>query len=71
MYKLICNENNCANKGIQYYFPEVKESSICGGCKAAIVPIVMSDAEIAATFDYDYKARPTLAQFTSQVGGNN
>jgi hypothetical protein len=71
MFKLICNENKCANKGIPYYFPEVQESAMCGGCKAAIVPIVMSDAEIAATFDYDYKARPTLAQFTSQVGGNN
>lgn len=64
MNKLICNANNCPNKGISYYFPEVQESAICGGCKSAIVPIVMTDAEIAATFDYDYKAKPT---FTSEA----
>lgn len=58
MYKLICNINNCANKSISYYFTEVQESAICGGCKAPIVPIVMTEAEIAATFDYDYKAKP-------------
>ena len=71
MYKLICNVNDCANKGIPYYFPKVEDSVMCGGCKAAIVPIVMTEAEIADTFDYDYKAKPTLAQLTSQVGGNN
>ncbi len=60
MYKLICNENKCANKGISYYFPEVEETAMCGGCKAAIVPIVMTDAEISATFDYDYKAKPSF-----------
>ncbi len=71
MYKLICNLDKCDNKNIPYYFPEVQEVSMCGGCKTTIVPIVMTEAEIATTFDYDYKARPTLAQFTSQVGGNN
>jgi hypothetical protein len=71
MLKLICNQSNCANKAIPYYFTEVQETAICGGCKVALVPIVMSDAEIAATFDYDYKAKPTLAQLTSKVGGNN
>ena len=60
MYELICNENKCANKGVPYYFIEVQETAMCGGCKAIIVPIVMTEAEIAATFDYDYKARPTL-----------
>ncbi len=59
MYKLICNENNCSNKAIPYYFTEVEETAICGGCKAAIVPIIMTEAEIAATFDYDFNTKPT------------
>jgi hypothetical protein len=60
MYKLICNENKCIEKAVPYYFTEVEETAICGGCKNSIVPVVMSDAEIAEIFDYDYKAKPTL-----------
>jgi len=58
MYKLICNENKCANKAIPYYFPQVEDSAMCGGCKATIVPILMTEAEITETFDWDYKAKP-------------
>jgi hypothetical protein len=58
MFKLICNENKCANKAIPYYFPEVQESAMCGGCKAALLPIAMTEAEIAEIFDWDYKAKP-------------
>jgi hypothetical protein len=59
MYKLICNQKDCLNKSIAHYFLKVQDSAMCGGCKAAIVPIVMTEAEIADTFDYDYKAKPS------------
>jgi hypothetical protein len=53
MLKLICNKEECGNKDIVYYMPEVTNPSMCGGCKQGIVPIEMSQAEYDDVFDYD------------------
>ena len=72
MYKLICNQNECDNNAIPYYFSEIQDFTICGGCKAALVPIVMTEAEITNIFDYDYNAKPIREQSTPNLpGGNN
>jgi hypothetical protein len=53
MFKLICNKEECANKDIPYYMKEATDPSMCGGCKDAVVPVEMSQAEFDDVFDYD------------------
>ena len=53
MFKLICNENGCANKSVIHYVPEPTNPSMCGGCKQDIVPVEMSQVEFDDVFDYD------------------
>jgi hypothetical protein len=70
MKKIICNANGCANKGVNYFMPIEDEKVMCGGCKVWLDAITMTDAEIAATFDYDFNASSTLGQQSTQSGGN-
>jgi hypothetical protein len=53
MFKFICKETNCANKGISYYFIETTEITICGGCKIELKATKMSQTEFDKVFDYD------------------
>jgi hypothetical protein len=53
MYKIICNQNECANKDIVYYMPEATNPTMCGGCKSDLKPELMSQEEYDAVFDYD------------------
>jgi hypothetical protein len=53
MLKLICNQNECANKNIPYYMKEATNPSMCGGCKQSIIPVEMSQEEFDVVFDYD------------------
>jgi hypothetical protein len=62
MKKIICNDTKCANKGVNYYMPIQEGKVMCGGCKVWLDAITMTDAEIAATFDYDYKPQSSLGQ---------
>jgi len=57
MKKVICKAKDCANKGIDYFMPIDDEIVMCGGCKAFINAVTMTEAEIAATFDYDYQPK--------------
>jgi hypothetical protein len=60
MKKVICNSTNCSNKGKIYFMPIEDNEVLCGGCKLLIDAVSMTDAEIAATFDYDFNAPSTL-----------
>lgn len=60
MFKLICNESKCANKGIPYYFLKVETNAVCGGCQKEITPIEMTQSEIDLVFDWDYKTKPEI-----------
>ena len=42
--------------------PITDEKVLCGGCKSMVDAITMTDAEIAATFDYDLNAPSMLGQ---------
>ena len=53
MFKILCKEQNCNNKGIPYYFIEVSETVMCGGCKSELKSIKMSQTEFDKVFDYD------------------
>jgi hypothetical protein len=53
MYKIICIQNNCANKNVPYYSPEATEKVTCGGCKNTIDSAQMSKKEFDEVFDYD------------------
>ena len=53
MFKLICNKEECLNKGVVYYSPKATNPSMCGGCKQDIVPVEMSQQEFDEVFDYD------------------
>jgi hypothetical protein len=53
MFKAICTKDNCDNKDIVYYIPEVEEQTMCGGCKEDITPIEMTQEEYDSVFDYD------------------
>jgi hypothetical protein len=53
MYKAKCLENECINKDIVYYLPEVTEKVVCGGCKAILDAAEMSQQEFNQVFDYD------------------
>jgi hypothetical protein len=60
MKKVICNANNCANKGVNYFMPIDDEKVLCGGCKIWVDSVTMTQAEIAATFDYEFDAPRSL-----------
>lgn len=62
MKKIICNNTKCANKGVAYFMPIDDEKVLCGGCKVWLDAVTMTDAEIAATFDYDFNAPTSLGQ---------
>jgi hypothetical protein len=53
MFKIVCDKNDCANKGIIHYMKEATDPSMCGGCKQDIVPVEMSQQEFDEVFDYD------------------
>ena len=53
MFKLICNKQECTNKGIAYYMSEATNPTMCGGCKSDLIPELMSQEEYDAVFDYD------------------
>jgi hypothetical protein len=53
MFKIICDKENCNNKDITYYMPDATNPTMCGGCKDAVVPVEMSQAEFDSVFDYD------------------
>jgi hypothetical protein len=54
MKKVTCNAKDCANKGLIYFMQIQDEKVMCGGCKAFIDAAIMTDEEIATTFDYDF-----------------
>ena len=56
MKKITCKTSDCQNKGITYFMQIQEEKVLCGGCSSSIDAVTMSDAEIAATFDYDFNA---------------
>jgi len=62
MKKITCNDTKCANKGVTYFMPIEEDQVLCGGCKSMINAITMTDAEIAATFDYDFNAPYPIGQ---------
>ncbi len=70
MKKIICNETKCANKGVVYFMPIEDDRVLCGGCKIWLDAVTMTDAEIAATFDYDFNAPYPIGQQSTQPGGN-
>ena len=53
MFKLICNQNECANKDVIYYMPEATNPTMCGACKEDITPIKITQEEYELVFDYD------------------
>ena len=53
MKKIICKAKDCANKDVVYFMPIEDEKVMCGGCKVMVDAIIMTDTEIAETFDYD------------------
>ena len=53
MYKAICIKDNCDNKDVVYYIPEVEKQTMCGGCKKFITPTKMTQEEYDSVFDYD------------------
>jgi hypothetical protein len=57
MKKVICNAKDCVNKGLIYFMPINDEKVMCGGCKVWVDAVTMTEAEIASTFDYDYKPK--------------
>ena len=67
MKKIICTANGCVNNGVNYFMPIEDEKVLCGGCKIWLNAVTMTDAEIAATFDYDYKAESTLGQQSTPI----
>jgi len=62
MKKITCTETKFANKGVRYFMPIEEDQVLCGGCKSMVDAIVMTDAEIAATFDYDFDAPYPIGQ---------
>ncbi len=60
MYKFVCYENDCANKSVIYYLPEVIDKVMCGGCKNFNSAIEMSQTEFDEVFDYDPYAQSSL-----------
>ncbi len=50
--------------------PIEDEKVLCGGCKVWLDAVTMTDAEIAATFDYDFNAPYPIGQQSTQPGGN-
>lgn len=68
MKKIICQANDCLNQGITYFMPIQDKRVQCGGCKLFVDAITMTEAEITATFDYDYKASDKLDAQAEQSG---
>jgi len=48
MVKFICNEQDCPNAGIEYFFVNGYDTAECGGCKTMLEPqeTIMKEPEI-------------------------
>ena len=58
MFKVICKDKECANKNEIYYFTQIDEIVICGGCKKELIATQMSQTEFDKVFDYDPYKQP-------------
>ena len=39
LVKVVCNNEECINAGIEYFLPEQTDDVMCGGCATMIPPV--------------------------------